>query len=174
MPKHWYVASVKSNQEGLAERELTKQRFEAFVPRIREKVGKSGSRVRPWLRGYILIKFDARRAPWGRINNTRGCSKLFMCGEQPARIRRGVVEEIKSRCSDGFIVDECAVEDVVARIYKEGDVVTVSDGPFSGLSGKVRSSSRSKVLVMLDMFGRNTAAELPHSIVRGLDEARAA
>jgi transcriptional antiterminator NusG len=55
------------------------------------------------------------------------------------------------------------VEDPKHQInFSEGEVVSITDGPFKGFEGAISEidTQKGKVKVMVSMFGRDTAVEL--------------
>lgn len=146
----WYVASTKHNQEPRADTELRRQGFETFLPRVRERyLTKVAYRTRVYFPGYIFIRFDVVRHPWGRINSTRGVSRLFTCGDLPSRIRRGVIEAMRASAENGDFVRDDRMKEIA---FSAGDRVRVTAGPFRGKVGSVVNvvSVHDMVEVMLD------------------------
>lgn len=148
MALDWHVASTKHNQEIKADVCLRRQGFETFFPRVRERTGR-GYRVRPYLPRYIFVRFDRERDAWGRINSTRGVSRLFTSGDFPSRIRRGVIEAMIESAENGSFVTDDRMREI---IFSAGDRVRVRSGPFSGKAGKVVSvhTEDEIVRIMLD------------------------
>lgn len=151
MPRNWYAATTRPLQEQRAERELRKQGFFVYSPKVRLRRA-GGYIVRPYLRGYVLVRFDpVADWRWPSINGTRGVGRLLMTGEVPSRIRRGVVESILSTFGDGFITDDRKFDELILH---PGDRVFVV-----GMSqGVVISSSHDKVRLMLEAFGGQVEA----------------
>ena len=56
--------------------------------------------------------------------------------------------------------------------YEVGETVTIIDGAFSGMSGKITeiNPEKDKLYVSIDMFGRETNAELDYNQVKEFDE----
>lgn len=164
MARAWYVAITKPSGEALAEKELRKQGFQVFNPRVRLAVPMRGGRqrlvVRPYLPGYILICFDTDRDRWQSINGTRGIKRLFTCGDVPLRVQRGVVEGMIKLSPDGYAVDQ-KLDEIVKRLYKPGDRVKLSSGSFAGFEAEVVLTTADRVLVILEVFGRRTRATVP-------------
>jgi len=155
MPKAWYVAATKYQQERLADIELRKQGFETFAPRIRvrERIGVGGKNerdryvIRYYFPGYIFVRFDKDRERWQSIHYTRGVSRLFTCGEVPTRIRGGVIERMIAEA----VRDDFAIDDKLNEIvFEAGQAVKITAGPFAGLSGVVKASSHEKISVLLE------------------------
>lgn len=143
MTRHWHAATTKPLQEVRAERELRKQGFRVYSPRVRVRRA-GGYRIQPYLRGYVLVQFDAERDWWWpSICHTRGVGRLLMMGERPSRIRRGVVERLIAEIGDDFAVDERKIDELILR---PGDLVDV----FGWGSGVVISSSHDRIRLMLE------------------------
>ena len=175
MPRHWYVATTKPQRERQAEIELRKQiplgvLREVFNPRCRVKWpapdGRERYTIKPYIPGYILVKFDAVRDTWQSINGTRGVGRLIMCGEIPSRIRVGVVSTLLDMCEQGetFVLDE-RFDQVIAPPVKP---INVGDKIDVGLGRElvVAKSGHSRVGVMLDMLGRTVQASVSLSAIR--------
>ena len=164
----WYVATTKPSAEDLAEKELLKQGFSVFNPRIRRRLPmpRGGHRlvVRPYLPGYILVRFNPNRDRWQSINGTRGVGKLFTCGKTPLHVRPGIVEELMALTTDGYAIDE-KLDEVVKRTFKVGDLVKLSSGSFAGFEAEVALSSSDKVCIILEVFGRRTKTVVMNSAV---------
>ena len=56
--------------------------------------------------------------------------------------------------------------------YEVGETVTIIDGAFSGMSGKITeiNPEKDKLYVSIDMFGRETNAELDYNQVKEFDQ----
>ncbi len=167
MPRRWYVATVKTNREFTAERELRRQGFRPWNPRVRERlvVRRKFSEsvrhvVRPYFPNYMFICFDAERDVWSPIKSTKGITRLIAQGELLVPVRRGVIEALMEQSGElDFLIDE-RVEEVI-RNFSVGDEVKVTDGPFSGFVGPIsKMTSEKKIEVMLEVFGRSTKVVL--------------
>ncbi len=55
-----------------------------------------------------------------------------------------------------------ALYDQTMQNFKEGEVVSITDGPFKGFDGAISEidTQKGKVKVMVSMFGRDTSVEL--------------
>lgn len=124
------------------------------MPRVRvrrpTKDGRAAYRIRPYLPGYILVRFDRERDAWASINGTRGVGGLIMCGDLPSRMRRGVVEEMIRLIGDDFAVDERKLDEAVIRA---GDEVSLG-GALEGKRVEVLESAHTRIRFMMEFFGR--------------------
>lgn len=173
MPRRWYVATTKSNCEMLADRELRKQGFRSFSPRVRERqvVRRKFSEgvrhvVRPYFPNYIFVNFDQDRDRWSPIKSTKGITRLISQGELLVPVRRGVIEAlVESSGDENFLIDE-RVDEVIRQLCP-GDQVRIVAGAFSGFEGSVESLVKGdRVRVMLQVFGRDNPVVLERGQVR--------
>lgn len=165
----WHAAATKPSQEDRAARNLSTM-YQVFSPRVRVRADKPDGGVRyvikPYFRGYVLVRFDSSRDWWPRVNNTRGVLRLVMRGEDPAQVRPGVVEEMRRRMNgSSFIEDEREMDEA---ILSPGDLARITAGSFAGFTGTVSDVERAhiRIGVLLELFGRKTRIEFPAESVR--------
>lgn len=172
MPRRWYVATTKTNQESIAERELRKQGYRPWNPRVRDRltVRRKFSEhvrhvIRPYFPNYIFVNFDCELDRWWPIKSTKGISGILSQGEFLIPVRRGVIEALIEGSNEDFLIDERV--DEVVRKFSVGDVVKVTDGPFSGFSGPIdQMNSGDRIRVILEVFGRKSPVDLSSEQVR--------
>lgn len=165
----WYVAMTKDSKT--AERELRKQGFIVFNPRVRVRTG-GRLRILPYIQGYLFLFFDVELDPWQRVNNTRGCKRLFVCDERPVPVRRGVIEALLSSCEDGegYVIDEAKAQDIILR-FKKDQAIRIVKGPLQGREGRVEgdhsvSSPHEIISIILEVFGRPSSLRIKASEVQ--------
>lgn len=156
----WHVAQVKPFCEMVAENGLRNKGFQPFNPKVYTQKIVRGARTwteRPYLPGYIFIRFDpVEDVTWPTINCVRGIQTLlYSAHEKPAPIRDVAMAVLLDRCNG----DRVKAEDIDAALLKVvpiGSDVRVAEGPFEGFVGKVTWSDRDRVRVVLSLFGRKT------------------
>lgn len=101
--------------------------------------------------GYVLVKMVMTNETWYIVRNTRGCTGFVGPESKPVPLTE---KEIASLGVDAGAVIELP--------YTVGDSVKIVDGPLEGFIGTVSEidTARSKVRVVVSMFGRETPAEL--------------
>lgn len=164
--RHWYAIHTYSGYENAVARNL-RQRidslgmqdriFDVVVPtekKIRVKGGKrvvEEERIYP---GYVLVEMIVTDESWYVVRNTPRVTGFVGSGTQPVPLQKGELDALMSRMQSeapkhkvDFMVD---------------DVVSIVDGPFKELEGKVGEidEDRGKVKVLVSMFGRETPVEL--------------
>ena len=163
----WYVVHTYSGYENkvktdlektVKNRELEDYFFDIVVPleeQIEIKDGKRKTNLKKVFPGYVLIKMIVTEESWYIVRNTRGVTGFVGSGTDPIPL---TTEEIRNM---GF---EVAVVNVD---YDVNDSVKVVNGPLAGFIGTVQeiNKDKSKVKVLVSMFGRETPVELDFSQV---------
>ncbi len=163
----WYVVHTYSGYENkvktdlektVKNRELEDYFFDIVVPleeQIEIKDGKRKTNLKKVFPGYVLVKMIVTEESWYIVRNTRGVTGFVGSGTDPIPL---TTEEIRNM---GF---EVAVVNVD---YDVDDSVKVVNGPLSGFIGTVQeiNKDKSKVKVLVSMFGRETPVELDFSQV---------
>lgn len=166
----WYVVHTYSGYENkvktdlektVKNRELEDYFFDIVVPleeQIEIKDGKRKTNLKKVFPGYVLIKMIVTEESWYIVRNTRGVTGFVGSGTDPIPL---TTEEIRNM---GF---EVAVVNVD---YDVDDSVKVVNGPLAGFIGTVQeiNKDKSKVKVLVSMFGRETPVELDFSQVEKL------
>ena len=163
----WYVVHTYSGYENkvktdlektIKNRELEDFFFDIVVPmeeQIEIKDGKRKTNLKKVFPGYVLVKMIVTEESWYIVRNTRGVTGFVGSGTDPIPLTN---EEIRNM---GF---EMAVVNVD---YDVNDIVRVVNGPLASFIGTVQeiNKEKSKVKVLVSMFGRETPVELEFSQV---------
>ena len=170
----WYTIHTYSGYENAVERNL-KQRieslgmedkiFKVIVPtekKIRVKGGKRVIEEEKIYPGYILVRMIVDDDSWFVVRNTPRVTGFVGSGTTPVPMDDSEVASLMGRMS------EEAPKHKIDLV--RGDPISIVDGPFKDLEGKVGEvdEDRGKVKVMVAMFGRETPVELDFLQVRKL------
>jgi len=163
MPRMWYAAIVEWQKETVAERAVRIAGYESFNPRCNTSYLRRGRRVvvaKPYVPGYLFVRFDVARPGWTDINRAHGVKRI-LCNspETPTRIRQSVMQELFERC-DGQVVDACVLDEIALRHMPVGSRVKVLEGPFAGFEATVELSAPERLFVLVSIFGRTAPLEL--------------
>lgn len=169
MALSWHIASVKPFSEMIAENGLRSKGFQPFNPKVYTQKIVRGARTwteRPYISGYIFIRFDANEdTRWPTINYVRGIQTLLYSGpERPAPIKDAAMAVLLDRCNG----DRVKAEDIdlaLSKVCPVGSMVRVVDGTFTDFVGKVAWSDQDRVKVVLSLFGRQTKVAMPSRAV---------
>ena len=158
----WYVVhtysgyenKVATNLETIVEnRKLQDWIHEIRVPTetvVEMKDGKKHEVERKIFPGYVLVKMVMTDESWYVVRNTRGCTGFVGPNGKPIPLTE---EEVAAL---GVEKREVVIN------YAVGDMVRIVDGPLENFTGKVEEidTEKSKVRVIVSMFGRETPVEL--------------
>ncbi|MGS4944965.1 transcription termination/antitermination protein NusG [Meridianimarinicoccus sp. RP-17] len=153
-PDNWFAAQLKPNALRIALRNLGRQGFAAFAPRmiaVRRQAGRVTRRAEPVFPGYVFVQFDPARPGWRSVNATQGITRLVTGDPRaPRPLPRGFMAAMMDRCNAaGLFVPEPALA--------VGDRVEMTDGPFTALVGRVVELDRDgRVRVMMEILGGET------------------
>ena len=148
--KKWFVIQIKPNSYELANRNLKRQEFETFFPKIRiTKRIKNKFIIKEVyvFFGYVFVCFNPKLTDWSKINNTYGVSKILTFNGKPAEIDSDLVLELKNR----YAFNKNILEH---DNLQKGDRIKINTGPFADLFAKVESVERQNgIWVLLEFAG---------------------
>lgn len=164
----WYVVHTYSGYENKVKTDLENKVknidlqeffFDIIVPmeeQIEIKEGKRKTNLKKVFPGYVLIKMIVTEKTWYVVRNTRGVTGFVGSGTDPIPLSD---DEIRNM---GF--DEVPV----TVDYEVNDSVRVINGALENFIGTVQEINieKSKVRVLVSMFGRETPVELEFSQVQ--------
>lgn len=172
--KQWYVLhtysgyenKVKMNIESRAQSmNMEDHIFRVVVPEEEEvevKDGKEKVNVHKTFPGYVLVEMIMSDEAWYVVRNTPGVTGFVGshgAGSKPAPLMQEEIDVILKRMGMSTRVREIE--------FIKGEPVTITEGAFNGLSGVVEEvdSEKGKLKVLIEMFGRETIAELEYEQV---------
>ncbi|MCC4115576.1 transcription termination/antitermination protein NusG [Aromatoleum toluclasticum] len=174
MTKRWYVVHAysgfeKSVQRALVERIARAGMQDSFgqilVPVeevIEMKSGQKSISERKFFPGYVLVEMDMNDESWHLVKSTPKVTG-FVGGtaNKPTPISEKEVEKIMQQMQEGVDKPRPKV------LWEMGEVVRVKEGPFTDFHGSVEDVNydKSKLRVMVTIFGRATPVELDFSQV---------
>jgi transcription antitermination factor NusG len=158
MADRWYVAQTLVGREDVAELNLGRQAFQAWMPRQTRVVRHARRRLEKhvaFFPGYIFVLLDVDRQRWRSVNGTFGVSSLIMQGERPLPCPKGLVEGLRALTNDDGIFNG-------AEGLRHGDAVRVISGPLAELVGTlIRHDGAGRARVLLQMMQGQVAVALP-------------
>ena len=164
--RQWYAIHTYSGyEEKVAESirqrinavDMADKIFDVMVPKEKQIEIKNGKRKvveKKIFQGYALVEMKLTDETWYIVRNTPGVTGFVGTSTQPTPVYEQEISKIKKRMG---------VEDPQHQIdFKEGEVVSITDGPFKGFDGAISEidTQKGKVKVMVSMFGRDTSVEL--------------
>lgn len=176
----WYALQTYSGHEKKVKTLLERKIAEASSgsddqPSIREVIVptqevveiKGGKRVKSTKRlypGYVLIQMKRDQHTMFIVNSVPGVLKFVGGGDEPQPLK---TEEINKILGIADELEEAAPEHEIP--FRPGQVVEVTEGPFSDFSGTVEEvlPEKGKVRVQVSLFGRPTSVELDYTQLQG-------
>ena len=161
--KKWYVIHTYSGYENKVmatlERKVKSMGLENVINRIlvpmeeEIDVGKDGKKravKRKVFPGYVLVKMVMNDETWHVVRNIRGVTGFLGEGNKAIPL------------SDADVASLGVEKREVVVSYQVGDTVKITDGALESFLGTVEEIDldRSKVRVVVSMFGRETPVEL--------------
>jgi len=162
----WYVINTYSGHEykviealktRIKTMGLEDQIFQAVVPIQSKMVIRRGQKVKAQEKtfpGYVLIQMVLNDDSWITVRTTQGVTGFIGVENKPQAISQAEVDKIlntteedKPRYETPFVV---------------GDVVKITNGPFSDFIGTIDSidQEKGKIRVLVSFFERETPVEL--------------
>lgn len=146
----WFLAQLKPNSSSIAQKNLSRQGFQSFLPQ--EEVDKRrGSKFvavcQPLFPGYLFVAFDKAWGHWRKVNSTFGITRLVSFGNEPAQVPLDLISQLMLRCDQtGKLLPP--------KLVKPGDQVTVTQGPFADFVGEVEMIAPDRrVWVLMEIMG---------------------
>ncbi|WP_252231055.1 transcription termination/antitermination protein NusG [Clostridium sp. ZBS15] len=166
----WYVVhtysgyenKVKANLEKAIEnRSLESLIYDMQVPMeevIEEKDGKQKVSLKKKFPGYVLIKMLMTDESWYVVRNTRGVTGFVGPGSKPVPL------------SDEEVETMGVLEMPVDIDLEVGESIRIISGPLMDSVAKIQEIvlEKKKIKALVDMFGRETLAELDFNQVEKL------
>jgi len=132
---NWFAIHAKRFRESLAAASITELGLKVFLPVLKvdsreQTPPKTG--FQPLFPGYFFARFDPD-VFLNPVERARGVLQVVKSGPCPIPVDDPVVEEIQNRVeADGFIR-------LARSKLSPGDRVSIEDGPFSGMFGRVEA-----------------------------------
>ena len=179
MDYRWYAIQTTAGHENKV-RNLLQQRIQddprpveqklvrqALVPVqevIEIKNGKKVNVERKLYPGYVLVEMGLGQEALHLVNSIQGVIKFVGTGKLPQPLRQDEVNRLLG------IAEEAADAEPKEEIpFLVGQVVEITEGPFSDFSGTVEEvlADKGKVKVSVSLFGRPTSVEMDYTQLRG-------
>jgi transcription termination/antitermination protein NusG len=175
---HWYAIQSYSGHENKVQRLIqlrieegpeegdAQQIRQVLVPTHEVVEIRNGKRVTVTKRlypGYVLVEMVLNERTQHVINNVQGVIKFVGQGRAPQPLRE---DEINKILGVEIESEKAAREEIPFHI---GQVVEVTQGPFTDFSGTVQEvyPDKGKVKVEVSLFGRPTSVELDYTDLKG-------
>lgn len=177
MEKNWYVVHTYSGYENKVKANLEKRVesmgmsdkiFRVIVPEEEEtdiKNGKTKVVKRKVFPGYVLVEIIMTDDSWYVVRNTPGVTGFVGSAGSGSKPTPLLQEEVH------FILKRMGMEERRVDInFELGETVRVKEGPFANFTGSIEEidKDKTKLKVLVNMFGRDTPVELDFTQIEKL------
>ena len=169
MEKLCYVVNTYSGHESKVKEKLEARTesmgmqdyiFRVIVPETTEVEVKDGvkkEKVKKMFPGYILVEMVMSDEAWYIVRNTPGVTVFIGSSGKGAKPTPLLPQEI-DRILANIGMSRVNVEDEL----NVGDTVSIIDGPFNGMTGKVENIDleNNRLNIVIDLFGQETTVDV--------------
>jgi transcriptional antiterminator NusG len=171
-PGNWFVVHTYAGYENKVKQNLAsrvrsmnveEQIFEVVIPMEDVIEFKGGRKVvvqKKVFPGYLLVRMALDDDSWYVVRNTPGVTGFVGNGARPTPLSRKEVENI---LGSGEVEAVGVEKRARPRLeFEVGEQVRVTTGPFADFNGVISDIdvARSKLTVLVNIFGRETPVEL--------------
>jgi len=168
----WYVVHTYAGYENKVKQNLAsrvrsmnveEQIFEVVIPMedvIEFKAGRKVVVQRKLFPGYLYVRMDLDDDSWYVVRNTPGVTGFVGNGARPTPLSR---KEVEGVLGAGGTIEPGQEKKARPRLeFEVGEQVRVTTGPFADFNGAISDIdvARSKLTVLVNIFGRETPVEL--------------
>ncbi len=153
----WYLIRAKRAREALARSNLERQGYEVYFPRLAVC-----DRIVPLFPGYLFLRLSEGDQSLGPVRSSVGVAGLVRFGSRYAVVPEPVIRDLRLRADPASGLHRLASRpSLLPRT-----VVTVTEGPFSGLEGVFERAAGSKrVVVLLKLLGVHAQINVPSEFI---------
>ncbi|MEC2075526.1 transcription termination/antitermination protein NusG [Metabacillus fastidiosus] len=177
MEKNWYVVHTYSGYENKVKANLEKRVesmgmqdkiFRVVVPEEEEteiKNGKKKVTKKKVFPGYVLVEIVMTDDSWYVVRNTPGVTGFVGSAGHGSKPTPLLQEEVE------FLLKRMGMEEGKIEFdFELNETVQVAEGPFANFTGTIEEIDydKSKIKVLVNMFGRETPVELDFTQVTKL------
>ncbi len=169
MEKQWYVVNTYSGHESKVKEKLEAKIesmgmqdyiFRIVIPETTEVEVKDGvkkEKVKKMFPGYILVEMIMSDEAWYIVRNTPGVTGFIGSSGKGAKPTPLLPQEI-----DRILVNMGMSRVNVEDDLKVGDSVSIVDGPFKGMMGRVDNidTENNRLNIIIDLFGQETSVDV--------------
>jgi len=166
----WYLAYTKPKSEDIGLQNLLNQGYEAWLPKIkamasRRRAAAAGVQDKLYTQEalfprYLFFRPAHAQQSISSVRSTIGITKLVSFGFEPARMPHDKLVQIARWVAQQQDQDAAALMGL-----EPGKAVQVVAGPLAGLNGLVKLAAKDRVIVLLDILGKEQTVAIPYTDV---------
>ncbi|RTZ42589.1 transcriptional activator RfaH [Candidimonas sp. SYP-B2681] len=158
----WYVAYTEPRQEHLARSNLQQQGFVTYLPLYKKTGKKAAAKLtaaaahEAMFPRYLFFKPSNIKQSISTVRSTRGINSIVRFGTTLAQVSPEIVASIEQHERERNRESQQGT-----HALKAGRRVRFSDPALKGLEGLVHSVSTQRVIVLMEILGRQARIKLP-------------
>lgn len=161
----WYALYVHSRAEKKVHERLQSMGYESYLPLI-AKLKKWSDRMKkveePLFKSYLFVRADKRR--YFEVTEIPGVTRFVSFNREFVIVPENQIIAIKKYCDD-YVEGE---DETTVTEFHEGQLVRITSGPMTGLTGRLAPIDNKKRLVV---YIESVGQYLPINIARSKVEA---
>ena len=155
----WYAVQTKPHKEfGVRDALVGVHNVQVYLPVLHvNPVNPRARKVRAFFPGYLFLCADWQQVSLSAIQWTPGLVRILGSEGQPCSIPARVIDGIRSRLQEAQIEEARG-----GGLFRHGDRVRITAGPFEGFEGMfdTRLGGKTRVLILIEFLGRLTATQV--------------
>lgn len=172
----WHALRIQPGKElttaRIMENRSVVARYPArIVKRRKHNRGKATVPVAvPSLSGFMFVGFDAAKpVPWWKVMSPHVVCSVVSVARVPAVLSFAELHRLFA--SEDFLRHQIAVK---RRVIKVGQSVQIANGPLAGFGAKVQDATEAELVVLCQLFGRETRVRITVDSLVDVDAAQEA
>ncbi len=150
----WHLIYAKPQQEKVALDNLTRQKYQCYLPLInKEKIlrGKKILSKEPMFPRYLFVRLSHDgQQNWSPIRSTIGVSHLVNFGGLAASLDDETMHNLQKNIDKSLVV----------KVFSVGDKVEILKGPFKGMEAIFNTyKGEERAMLFLHFMAKNTTAK---------------
>lgn len=164
MPEKWYLIRTKPRQENLARKNLERQGYGVYLPRLvvpKNRRGKWVEVIEPLFPAYLFVALDPDLKSLAPVRSTSGVTKVVQFGDVVRPVPHAIISTLKSAETP-----EDHLHRLARPVFELGDQVEILDGPLMGLEAVFDvQKGADRALILVSVLGRVNQVEIKTSSI---------
>jgi len=148
-PEHWYVAYTEPRREALAREHLHRQGYECYLPLL--------GALEPMFPRYLFFRPASVSQSIAPVRSTRGVQAVVRFGSIYAQVPPSLIETVQEQETQ---YRQRAPGSPPLRPGQRVRLHTANNA-LTGLEGLVHVSATRRVIVLMEILGRQTLVKIP-------------
>src|SRR5215469_3576547 len=157
----WYLIYTKPSSEALALKNLARQHYQPYLPRIMQSVRRAGrryERVVALFPRYLFLRLNEGQQALAPVRSTVGVAGIVRFGLRYTIVPDRVIDDLQARADPATGLHRLSI----GVQPTPGAAVRIRRGPLDGLEGVFeRAAGADRVIVLLRLLGQHACVCVP-------------